>query len=67
MAAIKILSSGEPASPCINVCEMDEKRGLCKGCLRTIDEIASWSAMSDDEKRKVLTQLLARRFRRQVA
>jgi hypothetical protein len=67
MAAIRILSSREPASPCIDVCEMDEKLGLCKGCLRTIEEIASWSTMSDDGKRKVLTQLLARRFQRQVA
>jgi predicted Fe-S protein YdhL (DUF1289 family) len=60
-------SSREPASPCINVCEMDDRLGLCKGCLRSLDEIASWSAMSDDEKRAVLAQLLARRFQRQVA
>ena len=28
------------ASPCINVCQMQE--GLCVGCLRTLDEIARW-------------------------
>jgi hypothetical protein len=67
MAAIRILGSREPASPCIDVCEMDHKLGLCKGCLRTLDEISSWSTMGDDDKRKVLTQLLARRFQRQVA
>jgi predicted Fe-S protein YdhL (DUF1289 family) len=34
-------------SPCINVCKMDEARGLCIGCMRTIDEIAAWSTMDD--------------------
>ncbi|GCB06055.1 DUF1289 domain-containing protein [Ralstonia sp. SET104] len=34
-------------SPCINVCKMNEARGLCIGCMRTIDEIAAWSTMSD--------------------
>jgi uncharacterized protein len=31
-------------SPCINVCEMDQKSGLCRGCLRTIDEIVAWGS-----------------------
>ena len=30
------------ASPCINVCRMDARSGLCDGCYRTIDEIAAW-------------------------
>ncbi|CAJ0814209.1 MULTISPECIES: DUF1289 domain-containing protein [Ralstonia] len=34
-------------SPCISVCKMDDARGLCLGCMRTIDEIAAWSTMSD--------------------
>lgn len=29
------------ASPCISVCKMDDARGLCLGCMRTIDEIAA--------------------------
>ncbi|NIE66746.1 DUF1289 domain-containing protein [Burkholderia sp. Ax-1719] len=40
-------------SPCINVCRMHEASGLCEGCLRTIDEIASWSTLDDDAKRAV--------------
>ncbi|WP_408733994.1 DUF1289 domain-containing protein [Paraburkholderia bannensis] len=40
-------------SPCINVCRMNEASGLCEGCLRTIDEIASWSTLDDDAKRAV--------------
>ncbi|CAJ0779562.1 hypothetical protein LMG19083_00553 [Ralstonia psammae] len=35
------------SSPCISVCKMDDARGLCIGCLRTIDEIAAWSTMND--------------------
>ncbi|WP_171562301.1 MULTISPECIES: DUF1289 domain-containing protein [unclassified Roseobacter] len=29
-----------PASPCVSVCIIDEGRGLCTGCGRTVDEIA---------------------------
>jgi predicted Fe-S protein YdhL (DUF1289 family) len=48
-------------SPCINVCRMDERTGLCVGCARTIDEIAAWSTMSDDAKRAVWNMLEERR------
>lgn len=48
------------ASPCINVCRMDEATGWCEGCLRTIDEIAAWSALDDGGRRAVLVQLPAR-------
>ena len=40
-------------SPCINVCRMDKASGWCEGCLRTIDEIASWSTYDDSTKRAV--------------
>jgi len=49
------------ASPCINVCRMNPGTRLCEGCLRTLDEIAAWSAMTDDEKRAVLARLSERR------
>ena len=45
-------STGVP-SPCISVCRMDAKSGLCEGCQRTLDEIASWSLMGDAEKQAV--------------
>lgn len=48
-------------SPCINVCVMDAGRGLCKGCYRTLDEIARWSAMSDSERAQVLAVLANRK------
>jgi predicted Fe-S protein YdhL (DUF1289 family) len=40
---------------------MDADTGLCEGCLRTIDEIARWSQMTDDQKRAVWEQLARRR------
>lgn len=54
-------TSGGVPSPCINVCRIDASSGWCEGCLRTIDEIAGWSAMSDDDKRVVWKALEQRR------
>jgi predicted Fe-S protein YdhL (DUF1289 family) len=47
-------------SPCRNVCRMDGATGYCEGCLRTIDEIAGWSARSEQDKRAIWLQLAGR-------
>ena len=44
-------------SPCISVCKMNASSGWCEGCWRSIDEIARWSQMGEDEKRAVWAQL----------
>ena len=49
------------ASPCIDVCRMDAGTGLCRGCLRTLDEIAAWGRLSGSMKRRVLADIEARR------
>ena len=49
------------ASPCVSVCAMDAASGLCVGCLRTLEEIACWSALDAGGKRAILAQLPARR------
>jgi predicted Fe-S protein YdhL (DUF1289 family) len=49
------------ASPCISICRMDEATGWCEGCMRTIDEIAVWSLLDDEERREVNIQLSQRR------
>lgn len=54
------MSTGVP-SPCVNICRMDAASGLCEGCQRTIDEIASWSALDDDARRAVWSRVEARR------
>lgn len=48
-------------SPCISICRMDASSGWCEGCLRTIDEIAVWSVLDEDEKRAVWALLPQRR------
>ncbi len=48
-------------SPCVSICTMDEASGWCEGCLRTLDEIALWSVLDDDDKRAVWVELGQRR------
>jgi predicted Fe-S protein YdhL (DUF1289 family) len=48
-------------SPCISVCVLDAAGVLCVGCYRTLDEIAAWSVLDADAKRRVLATLPARR------
>ncbi len=55
-------AAGVP-SPCISVCRIDEASGLCVGCLRTLDEIATWSVLDDDGRRDVLAAIERRRAR----
>lgn len=40
---------------------MDVATGLCAGCLRTLDEIASWGQLVNDDKRALLRTLAVRR------
>lgn len=45
------------ASPCNKICTLDPVSGLCLGCGRTTDEIASWSALSDDDREAIMRKL----------
>ena len=47
-------------SPCINICVIDPASRLCKGCLRTIDEITAWSRLSDTQRRNLMAELPSR-------
>ncbi|MEO8038278.1 MAG: DUF1289 domain-containing protein [Betaproteobacteria bacterium] len=51
----------EVPSPCTSVCQLDPHTSLCRGCLRTIQEIASWAAYTAPEKRAVLARIAQRR------
>ena len=46
-------SKARPASPCINLCRMDDEDRYCLGCFRTLDEIALWSDLNTAEKELV--------------
>ena len=50
-------------SPCVDICRMDPAMDVCAGCLRTLDEIAHWSDMTDEERTAVLAAVGARRER----
>jgi hypothetical protein len=55
---------GTVPSPCISVCRIDPATAWCEGCLRTIDEIAHWGELDDDEKRAIWIELGRRRTQR---
>jgi hypothetical protein len=46
-------------SPCIGVCELDRATQTCRGCHRTLDEIAGWSRFCETERRAVVRRLQA--------
>jgi uncharacterized protein len=48
-------------SPCIRVCTLDERGELCLGCFRTLDEIGSWTSLTDPERERVTAVLPARK------
>lgn len=47
-------------SPCIKVCVIEPQTGLCQGCGRSLDEIARWASMTDDERRAIMAGLAER-------
>jgi predicted Fe-S protein YdhL (DUF1289 family) len=56
----RLIASG-PRSPCISVCQLDDRTGWCIGCHRTIDEIRDWIIMEPAERLAVLDRLAERR------
>ncbi|MDI9331323.1 MAG: DUF1289 domain-containing protein [Alphaproteobacteria bacterium] len=44
-------------SPCQSVCVMNESKGWCEGCLRTLPEIAVWGSLRDEQKRDIWRQI----------
>lgn len=45
------------------VCTVDGASGLCLGCFRTLQEIATWSRMTDEARDAVMTDLPGRKGR----
>jgi predicted Fe-S protein YdhL (DUF1289 family) len=52
-----------PDTPCVAVCSttFDE---VCRGCGRTVVEVANWVVMSDAEKETVWTRITAEGYPR---
>jgi len=53
-------------SPCINVCRLDDS-GMCVGCGRLLNEVASWSRMSPQQQIMVREQAAIRLDERAAA
>lgn len=51
---------GSVKSPCIGVCRIDGS-GYCMGCLRTLQEIASWSSCGTKTQRIILANVESRK------
>jgi len=49
-----------PVSPCIGVCTLDSVSGYCRGCRRTIEEIAAWPRLDATAKRRIIAALQGR-------
>lgn len=50
-----------PASPCINICQMDPDKEFCLGCFRTLDEIAHWARSDEQTQHDILAAVAIRR------
>jgi predicted Fe-S protein YdhL (DUF1289 family) len=53
-------------SPCIGTCSLGDD-GLCLGCHRTSSEIARWISMTDDERLRLMEDVLPVRERQAPA
>ena len=52
-----IWKRNEVDSPCVNICIVHPHANICTGCFRTIDEISSWSNMSETERKGIIKEL----------
>ncbi len=48
------------SSPCNRVCVVHPAARICVGCGRSLDEVASWVALRESERRAIMAELPAR-------
>ncbi|MEM6693400.1 MAG: DUF1289 domain-containing protein [Pseudomonadota bacterium] len=48
------------ASPCVRLCGIHPRAGICAGCYRTMDEITAWGQMSQETRRAIIAELPGR-------
>jgi uncharacterized protein len=44
-------------TPCIKICTYEPSIRMCSGCGRTLEEVRSWFAMTDEQRRAVMVEL----------
>jgi len=57
---MKATSPSLPSTPCVQVCVIDPRAGLCLGCGRTLNEIAAWSGLDEASRLVIMSGLEAR-------
>jgi uncharacterized protein len=57
----------EIESPCVKVCVLDPGSSHCVGCGRSLAEIARWTVLSPEERRRIMAELPARRAAQRAA
>ena len=50
----------EVDSPCIKICVIHPEERLCIGCYRSIEEIATWSRLSPEDRQTITADLAGR-------
>ena len=56
-----IWQRAEIDSPCVKVCVIHPQARICVGCYRTGDEIAAWSRLTPEARRRLMAELPARK------
>lgn len=51
------------ATPCVNICKLDQAEKICLGCFRRLGEVAGWSGLTPAAREAVMAELPARRQR----
>jgi predicted Fe-S protein YdhL (DUF1289 family) len=47
-------------SPCVKTCLFDAASGFCSGCGRTLEEIADWPYLRDEDRNRIMAELPGR-------
>ncbi|MFN3953507.1 MAG: DUF1289 domain-containing protein [Pararhodobacter sp.] len=55
-----IWKRSEIESPCVNICVIHPRVGICAGCYRTLDEIGAWSQMAPETRSAIIAELSQR-------
>lgn len=50
----------KPSSPCRGLCAIDDAGGLCRGCGRSLVEIAAWGGLTEAERLRTMALLPGR-------
>ncbi len=61
------MSKKKAKSPCIDICKIDKKNGLCIGCLRSKQEIKDWKTLAKSERRAIMDSLALRKAQAKAA